>query len=134
MAILPVKVRRRGSEKAIAIYAFLDNGSSSTYCTEALMRQLDINGLKTKIPLTTLDKKDSLIDSFLVHDLEVTDLDENYIVKPPILYTREEIPVSKDDIPSQEDVDRWPHFDGVYLPTVNCQRCTRSPGSTRSEE
>lgn len=37
------------------------------------MRQLDINGPKTKIPLTTLDKKDSLIDSFLVHDLEVTD-------------------------------------------------------------
>ena len=134
MAILPVKVRLRGSEKAIAIYAFLDNRSSSTYCTEALMRQLDINGPKTKIPLTTLDKKNSLIDSFLVHDLEVTDLDENYIVKPPILYTREEIPVSKDDIPSQEDVDRWPHFDGVYLPTVNCQRCTRSPGSTRSEE
>ena len=85
MAILPVKVRRRGSEKAIAIYAFLDNGSSSTYCTEALMRQLNINGPKTKISLTALDKKDSLIDSFLVHDLEVTDLDENYIVKPPIL-------------------------------------------------
>ena len=70
------------------------------------MRQLDINGPKTKISLTTLKKKDSLVDSFLVHDLEVTDLDENYIVKLPILYTREEIPVSKDDIPSQEDVDR----------------------------
>ena len=121
MAILPVKVRRRGSEKAIAMYVFLDNGSTSTYCTEALMRQLDINGAKTKISLTTLEKKDSLVDSFLVHDLEVTDLDENYIVKLPILYTREEIPVSKDDIPSQEDVDRWPHLDGVYLPTVNAE-------------
>ena len=48
------------------------------------MRQLDINGAKTKISLTTLEKKDSLVDSFLVHDLEVTDLDENYIVKLPI--------------------------------------------------
>ena len=84
MAILPVKVRRRGSEKAIAMYVFLDNGSTSTYCTEALMRQLDINGAKTKISLTTLEKKDSLVDSFLVHDLEVTVLDENYIVKLPI--------------------------------------------------
>ena len=103
------------------MYAFLDNGSSSTFCTEALMRQLDINGPKTKISLTTLEKKDSLVDSFLVHDLEVTDLDENYIVKLPILYTREEIPVSKDDIPSQEDVDRWPHLGSVYLPTVNAK-------------
>ena len=58
------------------------------------MRQLDINGPKTKISLTTLEKEDSLVDSFLVHDLEVTDLDENYIVKLPILYTRE-IPVSR---------------------------------------
>ena len=120
MAILSVKVRRRGSEKAITIYAFLDNGSSSTFCTEALMRQLDINGPNTKISLTTLEKKDSLVDSFLVHDLEVTNLDENYIVKLPILYRRE-IPVSKDDILSQEDVDRWPHLDGVYLPTVNAE-------------
>ena len=85
------------------------------------MRQLDINSPRTKISLTTLEKEDSLVDSFLVHDLEVTDLDENYIVKLPILYTREEIPVSKDDIPSQEDVDRWPHLDGVYLPTVNAE-------------
>ena len=121
MAILPVKVRRGGSEKAITMYAFLDNGSSSTFCAEALMRQLDINGPKTKISLTTLEKKDSLVDSFLVHDLEVTDLDENYIVKLPILYTREEIPVSKDDIPTQEDVDRWPHLGSVYLPTVNAK-------------
>ena len=59
------------------------------------MRQLDINGPKTKISLTTLEKEDSLVDSFLVHDLEVTDLDENYIVKLPILYTREEIPASR---------------------------------------
>ena len=66
------------------MYAFLNNGSSSTFCAEALMRQLDINGPKTKISLTTLEKKDSLVDSFLVHDLEVTNLDENYIVKLPI--------------------------------------------------
>ena len=75
MAILPVKVRHRGSEKAIAMYAFLDNGSSSTFCTEALVRQLDINGPKTKIFLTTLKKKNSLVDSFQVHDLEVVVLD-----------------------------------------------------------
>ena len=39
------------------------------------MRQLDINGPKTKIFLTTLKKKNSLVDSFQVHDLEVVVLD-----------------------------------------------------------
>lgn len=90
IAILPVKVRRRGSEKAITTYAFLDKKSTSTFCREALMRNLDINGPKTKIPLTTLEKKDSLIDSFLAQDLKVTDLDENYLIELPTSYTRED--------------------------------------------
>ena len=75
MAILLVKVRRKGSENAITTYAFLNNGSSTTFCTEALTRQFGINGLKTKISLTTLEKKDSLIDSYLLQNLEVNDLD-----------------------------------------------------------
>lgn len=54
------------------------------------MRNLDINGPKTKIPLTTLEKKDSLIDSFLAQDLKVTDLDENYLIELPTSYTRED--------------------------------------------
>ena len=85
------------------------------------MRQFGINGLKTKISLTTLEKKDSLIDSYLVQNLAVNDLDENYGMELPVLYTREEIPVSQNDIPSQEDVDRWPHLNGVYLPTVSAE-------------
>ena len=55
MAVVPVKVRRKGSDTAIITYAFLDNGSSSTFCTESLMRQLGVNGLKTRISLTTLE-------------------------------------------------------------------------------
>ena len=54
------------------------------------MKQFGINGLTTKISLTTLEKKDSLIDSYLVQNLEVTDLDENYGMELPVLHTREE--------------------------------------------
>ena len=56
-----------------------------------------------------------------MQNLEVKDLDEIYGMELPVLYTREEIPVSQNDIPSQEDVDRWPHLNGVYLPTVNAE-------------
>ena len=65
MAIVPVNVKRKGSDSVIITYAFLDSGSSFTFCTELLMKQLGFDGLKTRISLTTLERKGSLVDSFL---------------------------------------------------------------------
>ena len=47
------------------------------------MRQLGTNGTKTTISLTTLEKKDSLDDSFVVTCLTISDLDENVFVDLP---------------------------------------------------
>ena len=121
MAVVPVKVWPKGNGTPVITYAFLDNGSSSSFCTEALMRQLGVNGPRTLISLTTLDRKNSLTDSFVVQDLAISDLDENVFVKLPTLYTRPEIPVSKEDIPNQVDIDKWPHLSGVYLPDVEVE-------------
>ena len=121
MAVVPVKVWSKTARTPVITYAFLDSGSSSTFCTEALMKQLGICGTRTKISLTTLEKKDSLMDSFVVKDLVISDLDENVLIELPALYTRPEIPVSKDDVPTQRDVDQWPHLCGVHLPEVNAE-------------
>ena len=69
----------------------------------------------------TLEKKDSLVDSFLVRDLVISDLDEDKFIALPVLYTRTEIPVTKDDILTQEDADLWPHLGRVYLPNVSAE-------------
>ena len=121
MAVVPVKVWPKGNGTPVITYAFLDNGSSSSFCTEALMRQLGVNGPRTLISLTTLDRKNSLTDSFVLQDLAISDLDENVFVKLPTLYTRPEIPVSKEDIPNQVDIDKWPHLSEVYLPDVEAE-------------
>ena len=31
------------------------------------------------------------------------------------------MPITCDDIPKQEDVKRWPHLDGIYIPKVEAQ-------------
>ena len=85
------------------------------------MRKLGVDGTKVKISLSTLEKKNSPVDSYLIRDLVVSDLDENHFVHLPTLYTRPEIPVSKEDIPTQEDVDQWPHLDGVFIPQVDAE-------------
>ena len=68
-----------------------------------------------------MEKKDSPIDSFVVKDLVISDLDENVFIELPALYTRPDIPVSKEDIPTQSDIDQWPHLCGVSLPEVDAE-------------
>jgi len=48
LAIVPVKVKRKGRDTAIITYAFLDSDSNSTFCKESLMKQLGIDGLQQR--------------------------------------------------------------------------------------
>ena len=121
MAVIPVKICSKPSNQTIITCAFLDNGRSATFCTESLMRKLGVHGTKVKISLSTLQKKSSLVDSYLIRDLVVSDIDENHFVHLPVPYTSPEIPVSKNNIPTQEDVDQWPHLDGVFIPQVDAE-------------
>ena len=111
MVVIPVKVRVKGSDKSVVTYAFLDNGSNSSFCTDSLMKQLGVKGQRTN----------STVVSNLIRDLLESDLDENEYVSLPILYTRPEIPVSSDDIHTQGDFDQWPHLQGVFIPRVQAE-------------
>ena len=42
--IVPVKVKGRGSGEIITTYALLDNGSTSTWCSENLIKKLGVVG------------------------------------------------------------------------------------------
>ena len=44
IAVVPVKVWLKSSGPPVVTYAFFDCGSSSTFCTESLMRQLGVDG------------------------------------------------------------------------------------------
>ena len=77
MAVIPVRVRAKDSDKSVIPNACLDNGSNSSFCSESLMKQLGINGQQVEISLSTLEKKNSITNSCLVRNLLVSDLDEN---------------------------------------------------------
>lgn len=66
-------------------------------------------------------ERQSLIESFVVKDLVNSDLDENVFIDFPALYTRPEIPISKEDTPTQGDIDQWPHLCGVCLSAVDAK-------------
>lgn len=85
-AILPVRVKKKGSNETVITYAFYDNGSGGCFLTENLRDQMGVNGEETELQLGTMHGK-SFVTTTVVNNLVVTDLDDkNPIELPPILY------------------------------------------------
>ena len=54
LTILPVKVKSSKGNKVIETYAFLDPGSTGTFCSEKFIDWLNIEGPKAKILFRTM--------------------------------------------------------------------------------
>lgn len=118
LAIVPVKIKLQKGNKVLNTYAFLDPGSSATFCTEQLMRKLGAEGRRTEIVLRTLNQERP-VKSYEVTGLEVSSLDNDVFIQLPKVYTQRKIPVTKDNIPSQEDIDRWSYLKDVKLNRID---------------
>lgn len=73
LSIVPIKVRAVGSDRMVQTYAFLDTGWNTSFCSQKLMKQLNIEGKKTTLSLTTMEKAKSKTESSIV-SLELSDL------------------------------------------------------------
>lgn len=115
-SVLLVNVKSLKSNKVIQTYALLDNGSSSSFCTESLMQKLDLKGKKTKISLQTMSAKETL-STYLIHDVSVSNVNDAVFFEIPVVYTKKTIPISKDNV-SKEDIDQRSYLNHVDIPEV----------------
>ncbi|KAK0140850.1 hypothetical protein N1851_022154 [Merluccius polli] len=99
LAIVPVKVKLSSCNKIIQTYAFLDPGGTATFCTTTLQRQLNAKGRKTRILLKTLGHE-KIVNVNRISGLEVSNLGGDDFIALPAVYTQEEIPVTKEQIPT----------------------------------
>ena len=120
LAVVPVKVKAKGTNKTIETYAFLDSGSNTSFCTEKLLEQLNIDGKATTLSLTTMESVNKAVECSSVN-LEVFDLDEENFVELSNVLSRPRLPVSKDCIANQTDVKRWPHLTGIEIPEIDAE-------------
>ena len=116
LPIVAVRVRSK-ENKMVDTYALLDSGSTNTFCSDYLIQQLGIHGKKSNLLLTTLESENKDTDTMLV-SLEVTDMDDRNMIELPCVYTRPVLPINVENIPVQEDVDRWEHLKGIKLPSL----------------
>lgn len=118
LAIVPVKVKSSKGQRVVETYAFLDPGSSASFCTVGLMEKLDLSGKKTKILLRTMGQE-KVVESYMASSLEVAGLDSNAYCEVPKMFTQQEMPVKRSNIPRQKDLEKWPHLKHVCLPEID---------------
>ena len=119
MPIIHVKIKLRNNDNEIATYAFLDTGSSDTIITEQLMAQLNARGEKSKVNITTLHGCDVPTSCIAVSGLEACGYGEESYISLPTVYIQPSLPVTKHQIPTQEDVSHWPYLSDIVIPVLD---------------
>lgn len=114
LPIVPVKIKSKRSNRVMQVYAFLDQGSTATFCTNEVMHHLNLKGRKTEILLTIMGSEKK-VSSHVLSDLEVCGLEEENYIDLPQVFTQPSIPVKRVNIPSQKDVDQWPYLQEVQI-------------------
>lgn len=122
LSIVPVKVKSSKSDRYVETYAFLDAGSTATFCTEELRKTLNLKGKPTQILLSTMCQskpgEQKLVNSFILSDIEVCGLEDSKYIELPKVFTHNSIPVQSENVPISEDISKWPYLNEVSLPRI----------------
>ncbi len=94
LAIVPVRVKAKGSLETVESYAFLDSGSNTSFCTEGLLEGLKGQRRKTKLSLTTMHGEATPIECSIV-ELQISNLDGQNQVKIPQVYSTPSLLIRK---------------------------------------
>ena len=132
LPIVPVLVRNRGTYSEVCTYALLDSGSTNSFCSYELVRQLGSKGEEVSLSLTTLEKADSRVKTTAV-SIEVSDLHGGDRLTLPMVYVRETLPVSVQNKADRDDVKQWSHLRGINIPRVSASEVTLLIGQDTPE-
>lgn len=112
LSILPVKVKSSKGGKVIHTYAFLDPGSSATFCSESLMQELNIGGRRANFLLRTMGQQ-KVIPTYTLTGLEVSGLISECYYQLPDVLTQRKMPVTSHNIITPEDLEQWSYLSDI---------------------
>ena len=118
MAIVPVIVKAASSNERIATYAFLDNGCGAVFAESELCESLNLTTRKRSLLLKTLNHEEVIHSSVVVDKLQVGGMDGRTFIDLPEVYIKNNIPITCEDMSTQEDVQQWPHLSDLPLPKL----------------
>ena len=94
------------------MYALLDDASDTTFVTTQVQEKLGMEGVQTSLNLSTMLGRE-VLEVERIDGLIVQRLDGRVQVDLPKAYARESIPSRRDQIPTPEVADKWPHLQKI---------------------
>ena len=123
LPIVAVRVRAPGGGPEFETYALLDNGSTTTFCTEELAEKVGVDGEGATLIINTLDRPGRQIATRSVA-LEITSFGGQEFSEMSSVFTRSAIPCSTSHVPLCSDISSFAHLRDVDLPAVNTDQVT----------
>ncbi|XP_077967678.1 uncharacterized protein LOC144421943 [Styela clava] len=117
LIVVPVKVSANDSDCYSFTYAFLDYGSSRSFCTTDIAKSLGLQGETEGCTIHTASG--SKPHSGKRVSFTITGINEPNEICINNILTFDGIPDLRDSIPHQEIVEQYPHLHGLSFPEVN---------------
>ena len=115
LCVVPVNVSY--GEQQVLTYAFLDQGSTHSFCDQKLIEALKISGSPEVITLQTLNNSASTYVG-LTCCLKVSSLTSDRTILLPRVKSISNIPVRPNLIPAKANLASLPHLNDIVFPTV----------------
>lgn len=119
LPIIPVRVKTSKNANCIETYALLDSGSDSSYCSDELLKQLNVSGKTVNIKRSTLSNANETLTSQIIDNVIVSDYYENNFITIPHLFSQKQIPISSSSIPTSRDLENYKYLQNINLPEIN---------------
>ena len=114
LKVVPVEVSLPlSTSKVLRTYAFLDDGSNATLCTNRLMRKLGVQGEKERMQISTIFGERT--QSIFKLDLKVKGINEAREFKLTEVYALPSLPDVSADIVKEDELRTWPHLDEIEI-------------------
>lgn len=108
------------SDEVVKTYAFLDPGSSGTFCIVSLARRLGLRGKPANILLRTMGQRKS-VSTTVLSAVEVSSMDVSDFIELQNVMSQETMPVSRVNIPQQEDIANMSYVRNIKLNNMDAE-------------
>ena len=115
LCVVPVKVHYKG--RTALTYAFLDQGSTHSFCDKKLVTTLGILGQRQDLKLQTLGNPASTHHG-LTFSLNVASLEGNTSITLPKVFSLDDIPIRPNLIPAKNTLKEMSHLSDLSFPCL----------------
>ena len=120
LKVVPVTVWSSCSDRCLNTYAFLDEGSNATLCTESLVKDLGLIGHKVQYSISTVCETKQQLGVKV--SLRFCGINELAIFEAPDVLAVPHLPDLKGSIPSNADTKHFAHLHGLNFPDLGHKR------------